>query len=161
MYFLLNMVIFHCYVNLPEGTQNKTAFLFQQLEFGWNYLPGLEFFGISSNFPTKQIRITCRMEFWTVCNFNRSFPGFGIPGLRGDVLPYHSFGQIIASKQPVTNFAPKNVGLVREFPRKMTKHCRSSWQFFVTFLGWLSDPFQVLSDLQYLQVTQFSSPGNS
>ena len=22
------------------------------------------------------------------------------------------------------------------------------WQFFVTFLGWLSDPFQCLSDLQ-------------
>ena len=24
----------------------------------------------------------------------------------------------------------------------------SPWQFFVTFLGWLSDPFQWLSDLQ-------------
>ena len=24
----------------------------------------------------------------------------------------------------------------------------STWQFFVTFLGWLSDPFQLLSDLQ-------------
>ena len=23
-----------------------------------------------------------------------------------------------------------------------------AWQFFVTFLGWLSDPFQWLSDLQ-------------
>ena len=23
-----------------------------------------------------------------------------------------------------------------------------SWQFFVTFLGWLSDPFKGLSDLQ-------------
>ena len=25
---------------------------------------------------------------------------------------------------------------------------KPSWQFFVTFLGWLSDPFQWLSDLQ-------------
>ena len=24
----------------------------------------------------------------------------------------------------------------------------SAWQFFVTFLGWLSDPFKGLSDLQ-------------
>ena len=30
----------------------------------------------------------------------------------------------------------------------MAKHMFSSGQFFVTFLGWLSDPFQWLSDLQ-------------
>ena len=31
---------------------------------------------------------------------------------------------------------------------KKKKRKTSTWQFFVTFLGWLSDPFQRLSDLQ-------------
>ena len=44
----------------------------------------------------------------------------------------------------------RNLGCSKEneetshVPRKK----KTSWQFFVTFLGWLSDPFQWLSDLQ-------------
>ena len=29
-----------------------------------------------------------------------------------------------------------------------SRSCSIAWQFFVTFLGWLSDPFHWLSDLQ-------------
>ena len=37
----------------------------------------------------------------------------------------------------------------------------SSWQFFVTFLGWLSDPFKWLSDLQQgMQRSRLESPGS-
>ena len=33
-------------------------------------------------------------------------------------------------------------------PQKFGGRLYCTWQFFVTFLGWLSDPFQWLSDLQ-------------
>ena len=36
----------------------------------------------------------------------------------------------------------------RHFGHLETTKKTRSWQFFVTFLGWLSDPFHWLSDLQ-------------
>ena len=53
-----------------------------------------------------------------------------------------------------------------EFPgpwqvaKKKNSGKKSTWQFFVTFLGWLSDPFQWLSDLQVgIKGLRLESPG--
>ena len=46
MYFVLNMVIFHCYVSLPEGNSNVTLFKYLDLDS----LVGNSFFTQVGNF---------------------------------------------------------------------------------------------------------------
>ena len=99
--------------------------------------------------PCPQISI--KLPFTFSSDFFR-LNSFADGTLGCDVVSHAPMGSADTGATPMFNwwvvrrFSSDQVRVGWFFP--IWVYILSTWQFFVTFLGWLSDPFQLLSDLQ-------------